>query len=621
MTQREGTSFKTLPPVWVQTLQEDTAAGGGMADALGRTVLHRDRYGRVWGLGDRKSPTAKTPALVLMHDDPLLPVDYAPFSSTSSTSLPSVLSITARGAFCPPDFNDEGPVYSVNVGHVLPPSLEDANAGEAQGTSALLPVSWQRMNHDESLTDPLLAPEIVVLTDAVQLASQPGKLPTAVMTLKHRFPGALLWTPGLGGPDNLSVLVSMGVDLFDLARCREASANHVLLTAWGPRLPLEHEATTVEAQAYHMVKAIDEVRAAVMAGSLRPLAVQQSQSSPRLVEHLRRHQELVAQQEGVLASHMPATAEFPCFSPNALNDPLVVDWERFMTEEYEAPSPVSDVMILLPCSARKPYRLSKSHSQFLRAIAFTGCHEVMMTSPLGLVPRDLEDAWPAANYDVPVTGDWSSDELDRVRTMLTALVQRVGYKEIINHTTMDLSFLSVKVVNTRQDQGSTNFDALARLSAAVKDARERYELRNQKNNLRLKEHFKSLARKVTGTDSWCSDLVVRGKVPRWRLELNGTQMAVWSIDRNGFSFSRAAVDLLHEHGALKAVVLHDDVVWKGDVFAQLVKEADPGIRRGDDLRVLQRGECIGLARASAAGWEWSGTPGALAKSHQRKKKS
>ena len=591
-----------------------------MADALGRTVLHRDRYGRVWGLGDRKSPTAKTPALVLMQDDPLLPVDYAPFSSTSSASLPSVLSIASRGAFSPPEFTVEGPTYSVNVGHVLPPSLEDANAGEAQGTSSLLPVSWQRMNHDDALTDPSLAPEIVVLTDAVQLASQPGKLPLAVMTLKHRFPGALLWTPGLGGPDNLSVLVSMGVDLFDLARCREASANNVMLTAWGPRLPLEHEVTSIEAQAYHMVKALDEVRAAVMSGSLRSLAVQQSQSSPRLVEHLRRHQELAAQHEGVLASHMPATTEFACFSPNALRDPLVVDWERFMTEAYEAPLPVRTVMILLPCSARKPYRLSKSHSQFLRAIATTGCHEVMMTSPLGLVPRDLEDAWPAANYDVPVTGDWSSDELDRVRRMLTALVQRVGYKEIINHTDMDLSFLSVNVVNTREGQGSTNFDALARLSAAVKDARERYELKNQKNNLRLKEHFKSLARKVTGTDSWCEDLVVRGKLPRWRLELNGTQIAVWSIDRNGFSFSRAAVEHLHQHQALKVVVLHGDVVWKGDVFAQLVKEADPTIRMGDDIRILQGGDCIGLARAVAAGWEWGGTPGTLAKSHQRKKK-
>ena len=45
------------------------------------------------------------------------------------------------------------------------------------------------MNHDESLTDQDLAPELVVLTDALQLASQPGKLPLAIMTLKHRFPG------------------------------------------------------------------------------------------------------------------------------------------------------------------------------------------------------------------------------------------------------------------------------------------------------------------------------------------------------------------------------------------------------------------------------------------------
>ena len=146
-------------------------------------------------------------------------------------------------------------------------------------------------------------------------------------------------------------------------------------------------------------------------------------------------------------------------------------------------------------------------------------------------------------------------------------------------------------------------------------------MRNQKNNLRLKEHFKSIARKTTQTDAWCSDVVVRGKVPRWRLELNGVQVAVWSIDRNGFSFSRAAIDLLHEHGALKTVHLHDDVVWKGDVFAQMVSSADASIRSGDDLRVLQGGQCIGLARASAAGWEWGGTPGTLAKSHQRKKTS
>ena len=143
-----------------------------------------------------------------------------------------------------------------------------------------LPVSWQRMNHDESLTDQDLAPELVVLTDALQLASQPGKLPLAIMTLKHRFPGALLWTPGLAGPDNLGVLASMGVDLFDLARCHEAAANGVLLTSRGPRHPLDHEETSIEAQAFHMMKSLDEVRAFLIAGQIPSLADQQS--SPAL---------------------------------------------------------------------------------------------------------------------------------------------------------------------------------------------------------------------------------------------------------------------------------------------------------------------------------------------------
>jgi len=592
-----------------------------MADVLGRTVLSRHRYARVWGLGDRKQPSSQTPGVVLLEGDPSLPLNYAPFESSTTPTLPANLNLRSRGAFSPPQFTEILPNYSVSIGHVLPPSLEDANAGEPQGTSELLPVSWQRMHHDASLTDASLSPEIVVLTDAVQLASQPGKLPSAIIALKHRFPGALLWTPGIGGPDNLAALVHMGVDLVDLARCHQAVAVGMVLTQNGPRPPLDHEDTNLETQAYHMMKAIDEVRSSVTQGSIQTLAVRSSLSSPRLVEHLRKHQAQCSSQAGLLASHVDASHVMECFSPHMLDDPVVTDWERFITEVYIPPTPVQDVMIFLPCSARKPYRLSKSHTQFLRAIQSTGCHEVMMTSPLGIVPRDLEDVWPAANYDVPVTGDWSMDELDRVRRMLAALVKKGGYKRIINHTGMALDFLDIDVVNTRDGDGATHYDALQRLSSAVKEAVETFELRNQKNSLRLLEHFKSIARKTTGTDAWLEGAKVKGKLPRWKLEKDGVQLAVWSIDRNGFSLSRSSIDVLHEHGALHEVHLHSDVEWKGDVFFQHVSSFDAEIRAGDDVRVLQNGECIGLARSLAPGWEWSGTPGMLAKAHQRKKKS
>ena len=41
----------------------------------------------------------------------------------------------------------------------------------------------------------------------------------------------------------------------------------------------------------------------------------------------------------------------------------------------------------------------------------------------------------------------------------------------------------------------------------------------------------------------------------------------------------------------------------------MVERFDASIRLGDDLRILQNGEVIGLARAVAHGWEWGGTPG------------
>ncbi|MCH1541208.1 MAG: DUF5591 domain-containing protein [Candidatus Poseidonia sp.] len=590
-----------------------------MTGDLARTVLHRHRFARIWGLGDRKAPAARTPCLVAMPQDLEISPNIAPFLAVKSDDLPAELTLEARLPLSPPNFDELSPNYSVNLGHVLPPSLEEANAGERQGTSALLPVSWQRMNHDPELMDTNLRPEIVVLTDAVQLAGQPKKLVDALIVLKQRFPGALLWAPGLAGPDNIGVLAWMGVDLFDTGRSHEACAAGALLTMQGPRFPLAHESSEMESQHRHWRLALDELHAAIEHDSLRTLAERQSLSSPRLVEHLRYHDAVCANLKGLLTSHVHQTRSFPSYSSTSFLDPLVIDWERFMIEDYEAPEPVRDVMILLPCSARKPYRLSKSHGRFLRAIGGTACHEVMMTSPLGLVPRDLEDVWPASHYDVPVTGDWTMEELARVKRMLIEHVAKQGYQRIINHTDMDLSFLKVDVVDTRKGRSAGDHDALGELTQAVKDAVATFELRHQKNSNRLKQHYMSIARKQHRNDAWLNEIKVRGKLPRWRLEANGEQMAVWSIDRNGFSFSRASIDLLGQHRSLPMISLHDDVVWKGDVFSHLVKSYDADIRQGDDLLVMQGEQVLGLARASAPAWEWNGTPGSLAKSHQRRK--
>ena len=122
-----------------------------MADGLGRVILHRDRFARCIGLGDRKNPCTKTPALVQLDGEDL-PSELAPFHSTTSMTLPRELVVEARLPLSPNDFTKNGPHFRANLGHVLPPSLENADAGEKASSSLLLPVSWQRLHHDECLT-------------------------------------------------------------------------------------------------------------------------------------------------------------------------------------------------------------------------------------------------------------------------------------------------------------------------------------------------------------------------------------------------------------------------------------------------------------------------------------
>jgi archaeosine synthase len=570
-------------------------------------------------LGDRKSPVAATPALVLLDGDADIDSRLAPFRSSTNDAIPATLSFESRLPLSPPDFSSPSPKWEVSIGHVLPPSLDEADAGEPAGTGQLLPVSWQRLNHDATLTDPNLLPDVVVLVDAVQLAAQPGRLIEAITTLKRRFPGALLWTPGLGGPDNLAVLVWFGVDLFDLARSRQANAAGALLTEQGPRYAVESmdEVVTMESQIKHWELSIATVRSALASDQLRALVDRQSLNSPRLVEHLRRHDLHNKGALGLLTSHVERGFTFPCHSVSIQSDPIITDWESFISTKYQAPSGLDTVLILLPCSARKPYRLSKSHGRFIRAIGTSACHEVMVTSPLGLVPRDLEEVWPAAQYDVPVTGDWTGDELGRIHRMFSALVDRHSYQRIINHSGIDFSHPTVEIVDTRKGDSAGSHDALERLTAAVKSAVDEFSARGRKTERILLDNFASVARKQMKSDAWTKDLKVRGKPPRYRLERGDTQVALWSIDRCGFSLPKAVVPQLAELEALPIVHLRSGVKWKGDIFGALVESFDETIRAGSDLLVYQDQKVIGLARAHAPAWEWPTTPGRLAKSHQR----
>ena len=240
----------------------------------------------------------------------------------------------------------------------------------------------------------------------------------------------------------------------------------------------------------------------------------------------------------------------------------------------------------------------------------------MVTSPLGLVPRELEDLWPAAHYDIPVSGEWDEDELRVIRGMLDRLVDRVGYSAIVNHSGIPLSFSESTVIDTRLGDSAGSPESLERLKQAIDSTIGNTENSGPKINSRL-EILKSISRFLFGSDKWLEGCQVKGRPPILTITKQDIQMAKWNPFGGRFSFSKYSLPILNDLGVLKKVELKNSVNWTGDIFQGYLEGHDPLIKSGDELLVLQDGALVGSARAVAPGWEWPHGPGKLAKSRHR----
>ncbi len=607
---------------------------------LGRTVLSREGFARQIAVGDRGSPASITPALVVTDGDldwcsPS--VSIAPFiSSYDSTSLPGSLTMRGRAAVRFP-FEEESPEWSCQMWHVLPPSLSDADSGIRGGElGSLLPVTWQSLRHDSRMMEIETDPEIVVLVDAAQLASDSGALSLAVTSLRQRFPASLIWCPGISSPDNLALLTMMGVDLHDLTRTRQAAIRGFAMTGDGPSSALGELEPNEHLSEWE--REVKIVKAAIDSGTLRNLVEKRSLNSAKYVEELRIHDRLM--RSSFSSCHDGESEEFQvvaegcevplkrftkrdvrlrCDSPTSADNPLIRDWHRRMAEEYLPPEESSQVLVLLPCSARKPYSYSQSHRRFRRVLRHRLHHEVMVTAPLGLVPRELEELWPASHYDIPVTGEWTQDELSLIHRLVQSLTERGGYELVIDHSGIGFSeeSLGVEVIDTRQGDSAGSEAALSRLEGASENAAERFGTQsvNERSHLLIK--FRSVSRWLHGSDSWLDGCRVAGKPPRWKIVKEKEQMAMWHPDDGRFAFSKASLPTLLDTGTLSRLHIHDGPEWRGDVFTPMVDRVDGDVRVGDEVLVLRGGSLIGSARSLASKWEYSGSPGRLAKSQHR----
>lgn len=122
------------------------------------------------------------------------------------------------------------------------------------------------------------------------------------------------------------------------------------------------------------------------------------------------------------------------FTDLSLYWPEVVRFRDRVAKRFR-PRGRTDCLVIFPCSSLKPYSASKSHRLFAEASKYArrraNIREVILTSPIGTVPRELEKVPPAGYYDIAVTGRWSEEEIRIVSRSLTGVIESYARDDLV----------------------------------------------------------------------------------------------------------------------------------------------------------------------------------------------
>ena len=456
--------------------------------------------------------------------------------------------------------------------------------------------------------------DVYALGNAAALTN-PRDLVAAVTGLREKIaPDTALYAPALATPANLALLVYLGMDLLDGIRMMAdglLGRYHTRDGVWKAidlaELPCrcqhcrEMSSGGVSAQSLvaHNLEKLEEellvVREAVRSESLREYVERQVRVAPDQTAALR----LLDQEHSYLERRAPVTRRSKLYA-NCSESLARIEVSRFAERvigRYTAPK--SDVLLLLPCSAKKPYSLSRSHRLFAEAVGSRRryLHELILTSPLALVPRELEEAYPAASYDVPVTGRWDREERAWLAGCLEAYLKRNRYSRIVAHLEGELEeTVRESGLDAVYTGGGTGSAALERLGLAVAEAcREAVRLPDLRL-LRYRAHADFYFGPGAGEALLEGKIVVRGREIQDEAK---KPLASWTIN-GSMALSMDGAKRLERLG--RYIVRIGDFLPRGSLLAPGVVEADEQIRPGDEVIVLGE-KAFGVGRARMSGWE------------------
>jgi archaeosine synthase alpha-subunit len=483
---------------------------------------------------------------------------------------------------------------------------------------------------DPAPAGPADRPDLIVLGNARNLWEEGAPFVRAVRQIRERWGGApLLWAPRVALPHRIAFLTYLGIDVLDTteglfaASCGEY-LDLVLGSADGeaaraeracpcaactsdPPGPLAEHTRAI----YH--RGMSEARSAVRQGRLREIVEARLTSEPVLAEMLRYADrelgDLLDERAPVTGSAVRSYA-----IAESHRRPEMERFRRRLLERYRPP-PLKTVLLLVPCSKTKPYRASRSHRRFSAALeGLRGAervHVVSISSPIGVVPRELEDVPPARQYDIPVTGDWTELERTSVLAGLRHLLANGAYRSVVVHLDpTEYGFLrsvldgTLPARWTLEDDRTTSAEALASLRAGVGEALGDAPpvpggplavVREEVRELASVQFGRAAAGRLCAAPSRLA-----GRPWFQRLTDGRHDLATVREERGLLFLTVAGAERLMPEPPL-AVDVDPSLPLTGDLFTPGVRGADRAIRTGDSVVLRRDGQLAGVGEAMLPG--------------------
>ncbi len=410
------------------------------------------------------------------------------------------------------------------------------------------------------------------------------------------FPTALPW--------EMPLLVYLGIDYFDYSSASyyaslgyKFTKNRIMKCNGSFDELLKHNMLILD-------ELIEEIRYCIKEGCLRNLVEETSLSDPYLRGNYKRYN--------------PDLRNIPLSKGKkiivSIDETTIPEVKKYIerVKNYEA---FTNTIVLLPCSSKKPYSHSKSHQFFINAINSVNfpVEEVIITSPYGIVPRALEGV---IDYDIPVIGKWSSEEIEfinkHLKEYLNNAKDKFGKLNIIAHLPEHyLEILDEKeykkygnYIITSEDDNPTSTKSLENLKNTLKELKLE-NTNNAKNNKTRKMQFihnyKQLAKFQFNKDFIPDDVIIKGRHRKFFIKQNNKLVQICSLnEENGL------LVLTYDGGNLLGKVNWVEVdfkVKKGSLFAPGFKDCDENISVNDEIVIIYDGKVIGVGRSLMSGLE------------------